>query len=502
MRTRATSPQPGRILTPMRLTRRQALRLGVVGTAGGLVLLSGCGRPNTLSTGGSSDDDTTDPPVGAELQPPPEVIAQNGVLQTTLTAAAGSATINGAAVSSTSLYNGFYPSQTWRVLPGDTFRVDLDNQLDTFTNLHWHGMHVSPNDNADNVFLRVDPGETLSYEVPIPENHDSGAYWYHPHFHTTVDQQVYGGLGGLILVDGGWLDLPGIREATEKVMVLKEVVVSDGAIDAESPPTTSNELWTINGQVNPRITAAPGERQLWRVANLGNDSFFRVALEGHEMHVVATDGVGVPRLQTVSEWTLPPAGRIEFLVDPAAVGTFRFQALEVNEGFESFAPRTLATFVVEGEPAAPVPELPEVINDNLVDFRQEEPDVFRQMVFNIDSIVDGTGESGTGNWLICDLTFDAARVDVIARLNDLEEWELLNIDTEDHPFHIHQNDFQVVAINGVPQDFEGYRDTVTIPRGGSITIRHRYTDFTGKWVYHCHILFHEDHGMMGTIQVI
>ena len=502
MRPRPNIPQPGQILTPMRLTRRQALRLGVVGTAGGLLFLSGCGGRTTLSMRGPSDDDIENPPVGAELQPPPEVVAQNGVLQTTLTAAAGSALIDGAEVSSTSLYNSFYPGQTWRVSPGDTFRVDLDNQLDTYTNLHWHGMHVSPNGNADNIFLQVDPGETFSYEVAIPENHDSGAYWYHPHFHTTVDQQVYGGLGGLIIVEGGWRDVPGIREATEKVMVLKDVVVSDGAIEPTTFGVTSNELWTINGQVNPRITAAPGERQLWRVANLGNDPFFRFALEGHEMHVVATDGVGVPRLQTVSEWTLPPASRVEFLVDPAAAGTFRFQALEVNEGQQSFAPRTLATFVVEGEPVGPLPELPEVINDTLVDFRQEEPDVFRQLVFNFDAIIDGDGESTTGNWLICDLTFNAGRVDVMARLNDLEEWELLNIDTEDHPFHIHQNDFQVVAINGVPQDFVGYRDTVTIPRGGSIKIRQRYLDFTGKWVYHCHVLFHEDHGMMGTIQVI
>lgn len=284
--------------------------------------------------------------------------------------------------------------------------------------------------------------------------------------------------------------------------MLKEVVVSEGAITPESPGVTTNELWTINGQVNPTITAAPGERQLWRVGNLGNDSFFRLSLDGHDMHIVALDGVPVRRVQTVSEYIVPPAGRVEFIVEPGDVGTYQFKNLLVNEGFETFPERTLATFVVEGEPVSGLPPLPDTIDDSLVDLRDAEPDVTRQLVFNMDAVVDASGDfANTGNWMICDLTFDAARVDVSAKLDDLEEWTILNRDTEDHPFHIHQNDFQVTEINGVAQDFIGYRDTVTIPRGGSVTIRQRYTDFTGKWVFHCHILFHEDHGMMGTIEV-
>jgi len=440
--------------------------------------------------------------MGDELQPPPEVLAQDGVLSATLVAGPGTAMIAGAEVASTSLYNNNYPSETWRVSPGDVFQVDLTSDLETFTNLHWHGMHVSPQGNADNVFVRVDPGETFSFEVEIPADHSSGAYWYHPHLHTMVDQQVYGGLGGLILVDGGWLDLPGIQVATEKLLVLKEVVVSNGAITDETPGDTSNELWTINGQVNPRISAAPGERQLWRVGNLGNDSFFRVALDGHNLNIVAIDGVPVPTVQTVSEFTLPPAGRVEFIVEPTEAGTFLFKNLLVNEGFVTFDERTLATMVVEGDPVTGLPDMPVIIDDSLVDFRNEEPDVFRQLVFNMGAVIPASGdEAVTGNWVINGRPFNGARVDISAKLNDLEEWVIVNKDVEDHPFHIHQNDFQVTAINGVAQDFVGYRDTMTVPRGGSITIRQRYTDFAGKWVYHCHILFHEDHGMMGTIEV-
>lgn len=509
MDNRSSTPAGRRIVSPLVLTRRQALRLGVIGTAGGLFLLSGCAKEGRVSmtspswdSDGNPNTDVDDPPVGDELQQPPEIVSRDGVLTASLTAAAGTATINGSQVASTSLYNGVYPSETWRVRPGDVFRVDLTNELETFTNLHWHGLHVTPNGNSDNVFLRVDPGDTLAYEVALPDDHHSGAYWFHPHFHTTVDQQVYGGLGGMILIDGGWLDLPGIQAATEKVMVLKEVVVSNGGIQPESGGVTSNELWTINGQVNPQISVAPGERQLWRVGNLGNDSFFRLALDGHDMQIVAIDGVGVPTIQTVSEFTLPPAGRVEFLVEPNEAGTFAFKTLEVNEGFESFGERTLATMVVAGEAVTGLPDVPAEINPTLVDLRDAEPDVYRQLVFDSDSLVTAEGDfESTGTWVICDLSFDGARVDVRAKLGDLEEWQLINNDTEDHPFHIHQNDFQVTAINGVAQDFVGHRDTFTIPRGGSITIRQRYTDFIGKWVFHCHILFHEDHGMMGTIEV-
>jgi FtsP/CotA-like multicopper oxidase with cupredoxin domain len=157
---------------------------------------------------------------------------------------------------------------------------------------------------------------------------------------------------------------------------------------------------------------------------------------------------------------------------------------------------------VEGAPVTALPPIPDALDGAPPDLRTSEPDVERTLVFGRSSLVTGTGDvEQTGNWMICDLTFNGARTDVSARLGDLEEWTLVNHDTEDHPFHIHQNDFQVVSVNGVAQEFEGHRDTFPIPRGGQIKVRQRFEDFPGRWVFHCHILFHEDHGMMGTIEV-
>jgi len=98
--------------------------------------------------------------------------------------------------------------------------------------------------------------------------------------------------------------------------------------------------------------------------------------------------------------------------------------------------------------------------------------------------------------------FDGDRDDQVARLNTTEEWVIRNASTQWHPFHIHINDYQVVAINGQPVPVRYSEDTTPVPPFGEITIRTRFRDFPGRWVYHCHILLHEDHGMMGTVKAL
>jgi suppressor of ftsI len=478
-------PRPGEPMSRRHLTRREILKLA---GAGGLGLAL---TPQLSQLAGAAL--RSGAVIGGPLPAIPSLASVGGVLATDVTAAVTPAFIDGAEVSGAYTYNGQWPGTTWRVNPGDTFNVNLVNALDMDTNLHWHGFHVSPQGNSDNVFLSIPPGGSQNYVVAVPPDHASGLYWYHPHKHTTVDTQAYFGMVGAIVVEGGWRDFPGIAEATEKVMILKNIRIEDGAVVTEDPPTTQDELWTINGAVMPDIAAQPGERQLWRIGNLGNDTFFRISLEGHPMHVVAVDGNPVTDIFTVDEYLMPPAGRVEVLIDASYnTGTYAFKQLGYDEGFEDFGPRNLANFVVGGFPAPPPPPIPSHIADH-ENFALSEPDVRREKIFSANPAI--------GEWYICDLTFDPNRVDVAAQLGHMEEWTLKNVDTEDHPFHIHQNDFQVTEVNGVSQPFRHYNDTYIVPKGGEIKIRQRYTDFTGKWVYHCHILFHEDHGMMGTIEV-
>ena len=143
-------------------------------------------------------------PASEPLALPPEIRSRDGVLETTLTAAAGPVLL-GAHPFSGFLYNGEYLPQLLRAQLGDTLRITFRNALpDKPSNLHYHGMSVSPQGHSDNVFVHVHPGETFQYEVRIPSagRQGPGLYWYHPHAHGSVDDQILGGMSGALVVDG------------------------------------------------------------------------------------------------------------------------------------------------------------------------------------------------------------------------------------------------------------------------------------------------------------
>src|SRR5437764_1168805 len=151
--------------------------------------------------------------------PQPKVLkSANGDLAVTLTARPGVVHMGAPRPVKTYTYDNVVPGYTWEINPGDTLKVDLVNHLPTiphppamvmtrphewtWTNLHTHGLHVSPAGNADNVFLEIPPGETQRYEIPLPADHPSGIFWYHPHRHGVVTQQVRAGMAGMIIVRG------------------------------------------------------------------------------------------------------------------------------------------------------------------------------------------------------------------------------------------------------------------------------------------------------------
>jgi FtsP/CotA-like multicopper oxidase with cupredoxin domain len=114
----------------------------------------------------------------------------------------------------------------------------------------------------------------------------------------------------------------------------------------------------------------------------------------------------------------------------------------------------------------------------------------------------GTGQNDKFEYYINGTQFDHNVVNETMKLGATEEWEFVNLTYEPHPIHIHVNDFQVISVNGEPSGENHYRDTAMLPPFGRIVIRHRFLDFTGKFVMHCHILFHEDHGMMQLLEVV
>jgi FtsP/CotA-like multicopper oxidase with cupredoxin domain len=417
--------------------------------------------------------------------------SRNGLLETTMEARVAPVQVAGQPVSAV-VYEGMYPGPTLRVRGGDVMKVKLVNRLDDITNLHVHGLHVSPAGNSDNVLLHVMPGETFDFEYRIPANHSPGLYWYHPHFHGDSEVQVFGGLAGAIVIEGDLDDLPGVAGIQERLLVIQSIQFSpDGTVAPGSQWKNDTFLRLVNGQQNPTIGIRPGETQRWRIANVSADNFFRLQLDGHQLHQISADGNTMAEVWTRDEVLLGPGERAEVLVQGGAPGTYQLWSRPYNEGTWTEPDVVLATLVSGG-----IAETPRPLPTTLIpfeDLRNAQVDVRRETAFQI------TPDS---QFLVDGLPFDENRVNQTVQLGATEEWLIKNESDEWHPFHIHVNDFQVVAINGEPVAAHSHEDTVPIPPRGSITMRTRFLDFPGKFVYHCHILGHEDAGMMAIVEVV
>src|SRR5262245_59329149 len=223
-------------------------------------------------------------PSGAPFVEPP-VIASNPVthvLTATLTEAVTPATVGDRSVINTWTYNGSYVGPTLMANPGDLLDITLVNNLPPgqTTNLHTHGLHVSPLGNSDNILLEIEPGESNHFKIHIPADHPQGLYWYHPHHHGTVNEQISLGLSGMLVIgraDGGAPQLNGL---TEHLLALQNALIAGNQINVpvDGPFDPSAETFTVNGQLNPTITMRPNEWQVFNIANVGNNAFYALRL--------------------------------------------------------------------------------------------------------------------------------------------------------------------------------------------------------------------------------
>lgn len=382
------------------------------------------------------------------------------------------------------VYNNKYIGDTWEIQGGDSVNVHLKNDLDTPTNLHFHGSHVSPKGNSDNVLLSIDPGQTFDYEYNLPANHSPGLYWYHPHFHPDVENQVLGGMVGAIKVRGAVDELEGIKGVPERLMVL---TTQDG--NNQNIPTR-----LVNGESNPVMYLRPGQTVRLQIINASADDFFNVAIQGYSLHIISRDGNTLDQVESVGSEHMAPGQRIEVLFTPTNYGTIPVKSLYLDQGFSKYQDTTFMNIRVQGFPMLPT-ELPKKLLP-YEDLRNVTVDKVRTLTFS-----EGGTDTNT-TFLLDGKEVNMDRVDQVMTLGTTEEWRLVNKSSEMHPFHIHINPFQVISVNGEPVNLHGYRDTVGIPARGETIIRTRYKDFDGKFVLHCHILFHEDHGMMQVVEIV
>ena len=400
-------------------------------------------------------------------------------------------------------YNGLLPGPQLELEPGDLVQLELHNRLKNPTNLHFHGLHIPPNGTADNVFLRVTPGQKQSYSFTLPDNHPAGLFYYHPHHHGTVADQVFGGLGGALLVRGELDRIPEVQAAQEEVLVLKDLPAANEGSGSGVMLGREGSILSVNGQVNPELQVAAGGLLRLRLLNASNARFWRLALEGHTMHLIATDGGALEQPVPLQELLLVPGERADVLVQVAPEGgRFRLSNLPYRRlGRPGMGMRRPVTDQHQTDIVATVSTngavTPQPLPQRLLQVEElSSPIRTRRFVMN-----HGMAPSMGMAFLINGERYNHARIDTRVRLGETEDWELVNTGVMDHPFHLHVNPMQVISRNGRPEPYRAWRDVVLVRSGETVRVRTRFNDFVGKSVYHCHIFDHEDLGMMGNILI-
>ena len=310
---------------------------------------------------------------------PPTRSSREGRLATELRVARAPVKMGGSEIVATT-YEAQYPGPTIEVRAGEVLGIDLVNDLDQVTNLHTHGLHVSPQAPADDVLLSIEPGTTYAYSYPLPDDHPAGTFWYDAHHHTLADTQVFGGLFGFLIVRGDLDELPGIAGRTERLMAISQTQVVDGAIaDGDSSPI-SEQVTLVNGQYQPTAEIAPGEVQRWRLLN-ASSTFMRLQLDGHVAHVVAVDGNSLESTSPQELIEIAPGARYDVLIEGGPAGDYQLQSLsQDDEGVfaTSMVPmsQTLMTLRSRGErvTSEPIPTQLlafESLRDATIDRRRE-----------------------------------------------------------------------------------------------------------------------------------
>ncbi len=462
---------------------------------------------------------------GQEFRDPPVLRSKNGVLNVTLNVQRNEVRLGGQPVTATT-YNGSYAGPTMRVKLGDTINVKLVNTAGIPdhqpTNLHFHGLHVSPNVPHDNVFVHVEPGHSRKYTVTLGKGNFPGTYWYHSHMHGYSEAQLVNGMSGVIIVEGQREALPkAFANIKERVLSLKTAQVVDDKVTedhlgvwdvADSPPLKDQpkvppNVRLVGEQLQPKIRIRPGEVQLWHIANTGANVLYRVELEKSSFTVIAQDANALDKPQKMKQLFMGGGQRFDVLVTGPPSGVIKLRTVGFTPDNGIVAPTRVLANVVSSGKRMRTPPMPKVgigkragrfipLDDAPIAARRTF--TFGRNGFHADT--------GFPKFTIDGEIFEEDRVDVRAKLGTVEEWTLVN-ETGVHPFHMHQNAFQVMSINGKPYKAHSRVDTFVLPRRPNgappttMVVRIPFEDFSGKFVFHCHILGHEDLGMMKSILV-
>ncbi|MEM7761047.1 MAG: multicopper oxidase domain-containing protein, partial [Cyanobacteria bacterium P01_A01_bin.40] len=410
----------------VKFNRRQFMALSAAGVGSALV-------GNWLRRGTSSQPVTPTPVNSAPLYQ-----SSNGLLELDLEASERSVNLGGQQAYLLT-YNGQIPAPRLEAKPGDKVRIHFTNNLEQPTNIHYHGLHIPITGNADNVFLKIEPGEKLTYEFQIPDNHPSGTFWYHPHLHGLVAEQLFGGLAGLFIVRGKNDEIPELKAAQEEFLVLQDFSIDSQGRRSDSAHMSlmigrEGEIITTNGQVNPSINLNQGGLLCLRILNASPSRFYRLALEDHAFYHIATDGNSLNNPVEIKELLLTPGQRADILVKgDKELGQYRLLNLPYDRGsmgmmgggmmggrgmMGSNPDEAIALATVNYASAVESVALPTKINSISA---LPEPRTVRSFELN-HGMSPGVGMA----FLINGEYYQGDRIHTQVKLNTVEDWELIN----------------------------------------------------------------------------
>ncbi len=405
-------------------------------------------------------------------------------------------------------------------------------------NIHYHGANVPPTCHQDEVIkTSVDGGASFDYRVQFPRDEPPGLYWYHPHIHGISEPAVLGGASGAIVIEGLENVNPAVARLPQRVLIVRDNLVPGNPTPGGAVPS-----WDLSVNYTPVaypdftpgvVNTKPGERQLWRVLNASADTILDLELDydhvAQPMEIVALDGVPTGsqdgtsqgRILTVKHVLLPPASRAEFILTTPSLNTVAavLKTKNVNTGpdGDNDPERPLVSIRPVFDVSAPA-LMPDYISappgpSRFANLATCKVSAHRKLYFS-EVLSDPNDSNSPTNFYI---TVDGQKPALFSPDNPpaiqttqgaVEDWTIENRTLENHEFHIHQIHFLVLAENGVPVPNGQFLDTVQIPywsgKGPYPSVKVRM-DFRGHvigdFVYHCHILGHEDGGMMAVIRV-
>jgi FtsP/CotA-like multicopper oxidase with cupredoxin domain len=390
------------------------------------------------------------------------------------------------------------------------------------TNIHFHGLNISPTCHQDDVINTIiqagDPA--FQYNIQIPANDSPGMYWYHPHVHGNTTTQVEGGAAGAIIVEG---NLQGTQGLPERVLVIRQQFQNPNSwIPGPNELTINFQPAISPGEPAPVMNVQSGQAEFWRIVNATTQAFLTLQIQfgttPQQLQILALDGI--PLQTPINETTinLPPAGRAEFIMPglPAGQsGTFLTNGYDTGPVGNPNPVQVLANLVGAANAKVPHPAIhtvkPPTEPQRFAGLVAQIPTTTRSLYFSEQTI----GSNGPTQYFIT-VNGQKPRIfhmddppAITTNVGAVEDWTIENRAGEAHAFHIHQIHFLVMAINGVPVANPELQDTFILPTwSGSgpypnVTLRMDFRDpnIAGTFVYHCHILDHEDGGMMSKILV-